>query len=128
MVLPDRFGCGSTPQRVCARCRRQLPTISRQNYYQLLGVSSDVTQEALEFAFMQRARAMQASSPSASVDTSSLPAVNQSDDADGGAWAAVTVAYDVLTDPGSVLPPAVGRVHRLHSAPIPRPVAYACHT
>ena len=48
MVLPDRFGCGSTPQRVCDRCRvHGLPQFSRQNYYQLLGVPADVTPEQL---------------------------------------------------------------------------------
>ena len=28
MVLPDRFGFGSDPQRVCSRCRTGLPSTS----------------------------------------------------------------------------------------------------
>ena len=28
MALPERFGCGSEPQRVCSRCRTGLPSTS----------------------------------------------------------------------------------------------------
>eukprot|EP00966_Prymnesium_polylepis_P251746 5820142-Prymnesium_polylepis.2 len=96
MVLPDRFGCGSMPQRVCDRCRRQLPQISRQNYYNLLGVSQDITAEQLEFAFVQRARSMQGSS-AAPFEGQAPPHSAVEDESEE--WLALSVAYDVLSDP-----------------------------
>ena len=63
MALPEQFGCGPLPQRVCTRCQAELPAVddgSRLTHYERLGVPSDVTLAQLEFVHAELQHELQA--------------------------------------------------------------------
>ena len=66
MALPEAFGCGPLPQRVCTRCQAELPAVddgSRLTHYERLGVPSDVTLAQLEFVHAELQHELQCTCP-----------------------------------------------------------------